>query len=430
MRVTVAGGHLTAFDLTALLIVLAALLGWINRRFLGLPQSVGLTAMGLLASLGLAAADRLFPGAALGADLRRVVDGIDLHDALLNGMLSFLLFAAAVQVDWSELRRSRLAVLVLSTVGVLLSTALVGAGLFLLAPLAGIDLPFAWCLVFGALISPTDPVAVTDALKRVDVNGRLRATVAGESLFNDGIGVVVFTVLLSAALEPERLTVSDAAGLFAMQAGGGLLLGFAIGWIAYYGMRTIDDYQVEVMISLAVVTGGYMLARKLELSGPVAMVAAGLIVGNHAVAEAMSDRTRDYLLKFWSVVEELLNALLFLLIGLEIVAVPIGPALLTVSAAAVALVIGARWLSVRMSLAAIGRYARFGPLTGPALVWGGLRGGISVALALGLPVVPERQVILAVTYAVVLFAIVVQGGSFERVLRFWSEKKRTSNEDA
>lgn len=420
---TVAGGHLTAFDLTALLIVLAALLGWVNRRFLGLPQSVGLTAMGLFASLGLVAADRLFQGAALGSDLRRVVDGIDLHDALLNGMLSFLLFAAAVQVDWSELRRSRLAVLVLSTVGVLLSTALVGAGLFLLAPLAGIGLPFAWCLVFGALISPTDPVAVTDALKRVDVNGRLRATVAGESLFNDGIGVVVFTVLLSAALGPERLTVSDAAGLFVMQAGGGLLLGFVIGWIAYHGMRTIDDYQVEVMISLAVVTGGYMLARKLDLSGPVAMVAAGLIVGNHAVAEAMSDRTRDYLLKFWSVVEELLNALLFLLIGLEIVAVPIGPALLAVSVATVALVIGARWLSVRMSLAAIGRYARFGRLTGPALVWGGLRGGISVALALGLPAVPERRVILAVTYAVVLFAIVVQGGSFERVLRFWSEKK-------
>lgn len=413
----IGGRGLTAFDAAALLIVLAAAFGWINRRFLGLPHSVGMTAMGLIASLGLVAADKLLPAGTVGADLRRLVDGIDFHNTLMNGMLSFLLFAAAVQVDWSQLRKSRLAVLVLSTGGVILSTLLVAVGLYVLAPLAGAPLPLAWCLVFGALISPTDPVAVTDALKRVDMNDRLRATVAGESLFNDGIGVVVFTVLLGAALSAQPLSLGAAAGMFAIQAGGGILLGLAIGGLAYRAISSIDDYQVEVMISLAVVTGGYVLAGTLGVSGPVAMVVAGLIFGNHAVDNAMSDRTQDYLLKFWSVVEELLNAILFLLIGLEVVAVPASWPLLAVSLVAIPLVLAARWASVRAPLALIGRFAEFGPLSTVALVWGGLRGGISVALALGLPHGPHRAIALAATYAVVLFAVIVQGGSFERVLR-------------
>lgn len=285
-------GGFTAFDATALLIVVAATLGWLNRRFLGLPQAVGMTGMGLIASLGLVVADRFAPGRTISTDLLRLVDDIDLHDTLLNGMLSFLLFAAAVQVDWSDLRRSRLAVLVLSTVGVLLSTVLVGEGVFLIARLLGVTIPLPWCLVFGALISPTDPVAVTDALKRVDVNGRLRATIAGESLFNDGIAVVVFAVLLGAAASGQPLSLSGAMSMFLLQAGGGIVLGLAAGWLAYAAMRQIDDYQVEVMISLGVVMGGYALARMLGVSGPVAMVVAGLVVGNHAVEEAMSDRTR------------------------------------------------------------------------------------------------------------------------------------------
>lgn len=416
---THAAGHgLPAFDLAALLVVLAAALGWINRRFLGLPQSVGLTAMGLLASLGLVAVDRLLPGGPVSRDLLRIVGHIDFHNTLMNGMLSFLLFSAAIQVDWRQLRRSRTAVLVLSTGSTLLSTAMVGFGLRFLSPLTGVAIPLAWCLVFGALISPTDPVAVTDALKRVDVDGRLRATVAGESLFNDGIGVVVFTMMLGAALSSTPLTWGEGIRLFAAQAGGGLLLGFIAGWLAYGAMRAIDDYQVEVMISLAIVTGGYALARALGVSGPVAMVVAGLIVGNKAVEHAMSDLTREHLLTFWSVVEELLNALLFLLIGLEVVTVPANWSLVAISLAAVPLVLLVRWASVRLPLALLGRFSNFGPLTTVVLVWGGLRGGISVALALGLPHGAQRGTVLAATYAVVLFAVVVQGGTFERMLRW------------
>lgn len=310
-----------------------------------------------------------------------------------------------------------LAVLVLSTIGVLLSTALVGAGFFLVTGLLGVTLPLGWCLVFGAVISPTDPVAVTDALKRVDVSGRLQATVAGESLVNDGVGVVVFSVLLGVVTSPVTPSWQAGVGEFVISAGGGMLLGLIAGWLAYHAMQAIDDYQVEVLISLAVVAGGYVLARHLGVSGPVAIIVAGLIVGNHAVENAMSDRTRDYLLKFWSVIEALLNAVLCLLIGLEVVALFGGAGTVAASLAAIPLVLAARWLSVRVPLAAIGRFGQFGPLTTLTLVWGGVRGGISVALALGLPVGEPRSVVLSATYAVVLFAVLVQGSSFERVLR-------------
>ncbi|MEO6092806.1 MAG: sodium:proton antiporter [Novosphingobium sp.] len=416
---------LTPFDAAAILIVLAAVLGYLNHRFLHLPPSIGLTVMGAVASLVVVGMDRLLPGSGVGERIVRFIDGIDFHTALMDGMLSFLLFAGALHVDWSEMRRGCWAILVLSTIGVLISTAVVGFGFHMLSGLVGLAMPLIWCLVFGALISPTDPVAVMGILKRAKVSPTLEATVAGESLFNDGVGVVVFAILVTGALGTEPFSAWNASALFAVEAGGGVLLGLLIGWIAFRAMRSIDEYNVEVMISLAVVMGGYALASQLHVSGPVAMAVAGLIIGNHGVAHAMSDMTRDYLLKFWSLIDDILNAVLFLLIGLEVVTIPSDPRLLVLGIAAIPLVLLARGVAVVAPLAAMRPFLSLGALAPVTLIWGGLRGGISVALALGLPDGPARSVALAATYVVVLFSVIVQGGSVARVLAWMTHRHAT-----
>jgi len=310
---------LSPFDAAAILIVLAAALGYLNHRLLGLPSSVGLTIMGAIASLLVVGIDHILPGGDLSGHVVSFLAGIDFHATLMDGMLSFLLFAGALHVDWSEMRRGRWPILVLSTIGVLLSTLIVGTGFLALTHVLGLNVPPIWCFLFGALISPTDPVAVMGVLKRAAVPPTLQATVAGESLFNDGVGVVVFTIVLAAAIGTEPFSVGHAAQAFLIEAGGGILLGLAVGWVGFRAMRSIDEYNLELMISLAVVMGGYSLAGWLQVSGPVAMAVAGLLVGNAGVALAMSDTTRDYVLKFWALIDDLLNAILFLLIGLEVI---------------------------------------------------------------------------------------------------------------
>ena len=416
----IGGIALSPFDAAAILIVLAAVLGYINFRFLKLPSSIGLTVMGALASLAVVALDRVLPGSSVGHDVAEFIAGIDFHPTLMDGMLSFLLFAGALHVSWEHLQRGRWAILALSTAGVLLSTAIVGFGFLGLTRLLGYEVPAIWCFVFGALISPTDPVSVMGVLKRTSVSPVLEATVAGESLFNDGVGVVVFAILRAAATSGAPLEPTHAALLFVEEAGGGILLGLAIGWIAFRAMRSIDDYKVEVLISLAVVMGGYAIARPLHVSGPVAMAVAGLIVGNAGVAYAMSETTRDYLHKFWDLVDDILNTVLFLLIGLEVVTVPRDAGLILLGMGAILLSLTARSISVLLPLSAFGRVRAAGPIVPVTLIWGGLRGGISVALALGLPDVPERGLILAAAYAVVLFTVIVQGGTIAGLLRRFS----------
>jgi CPA1 family monovalent cation:H+ antiporter len=417
---------LSAFDAAAILITLAALLGYLNHRFLRLPSSVGLTIMGMLASLLVLAFDRSLPASHLADGVASFLSGVDFHETLINGMLSLLLLAGALHVDWSEMRRGRLAILVLSTIGVVLSTVVIGGAFYLLAGMIGLGLPLLWCLVFGALISPTDPVAVMGVLKRAAVPPTLQATVAGESLFNDGVGVVIFSILLVAATGSEPFTVADAAWAFLVEAGGGALLGLAVGWIGFKAMASIDEYNVEIMISLAVVMGGYSLASFLHVSGPVAMAVAGLLIGTAGVQLAMSDTTRDYLLKFWALLDELLNAVLFLLIGLEVIAISHDPRFIIAGAASIPLVLCARILAVGAPLAAMRRVLHLGPLAMPILIWGGLRGGISVALALSLPDSPPRTAILAVTYIVVLFSVIVQGGSVSRFIDWKSKRVRAA----
>ncbi len=414
------------FQAAAVLVTLAATLGWLNVKVLKLPSSVGLVLMGAVASIGVVALDRALPSSRLAETVKTFLDGVDFHRTLMEGMLSFLLFAGALHVDLEQLRRGWLQVAVLATIGVLASTAIIGVGLALLTHAAGLAVPFSWCLLFGALISPTDPVAVLGVMKQARMAPLLQATVSGESLFNDGVGVVVFGIILGVATGAEPLSAKHAAELFAIEALGGAALGVVVGWLGYRSLRSIDDYPAELLITLAVVMGGYALAQAIHVSGPVAMAAAELLIGNHGVALGMSDTTRDYVIKFWSMVDEVLNAVLFLLIGL-IGVVAAGSVKWSIAAllAVVPLVLVARALSVGAPLLAFRRSSPFRS-SFPVLVWGGLRGGISIALALSLPPSPVKDTLLTATYVVVLFSVLVQGSTISRLVAWLERRPRTA----
>ena len=407
---------LTPLNAAAILITLAAILSWINHRFLKLPSSVGLALMGVIASLIIIGLDAALPAVPLRATARTLLANVDFHDALMNGMLSFLLFAGALHVDLDHLARGKWQVLVLSTLGVAASTLLVGLGLWGLSLLTGLGLAPIWCFVFGALISPTDPVAVLGVMKSANTTPALQATVVGESLFNDGVGVVLFSILLAAAVSGAPFSAAQAIEAFLLEAVGGALLGLGVGWIGYHAMRAIDDYAVELLITLAIVMGGYELAGVVHVSGPVAMAAAGLLIGNQGVHIAMSETTRDHVLKFWSLIDEVLNAVLFLLIGrLGVALLAEEPMILLIGAACVPLVMAARALSVGAPLMLWGKLLAFREAF-PVFVWGGLRGGVSIAMALSLPVGPYRDIILTATYVVVLFSVLVQGATIQGIM--------------
>jgi CPA1 family monovalent cation:H+ antiporter len=396
------------FETAAILIVLATLLGYLNYRFVGLPHTIGLTVMGALASLAVIAIDAVLPGQLEAAE-RSLLHSIDFSDTLLNGMLSFLLFAGALHVELSSLLERKWTVGLLATVGVLISTVLIGFGFKVVTLLLGFDVSMMWCLVFGALISPTDPVAVVGILRSAGTPRQFEAKIAGESLFNDGVGVVVFAILLAAATGAEAFSFGHAGELFVIEAGGGALLGLGVGYLGFVIMKTVDEHNIEILITLSIVMGGYALAQRLHISGPIAMAVAGLLIGNRAVAVAMSDRTREHLLGFWSLLDEILNSVLFLILGLEVVAIAIGGSHLLAGVLAIPIVLGARAISVALPLGVMARLRSFMPGTYPMLVWGGLRGGISIALALTLPPGELQALLLTATYVVVVFSVAVQG---------------------
>ena len=409
---------LSAFDLIAILLVLTAAFGWINLRLIRLPHTIGLLVMGLGASLVLIGIELAFPDVALYEDLTWIIRQIDFQDAVLNGMLAFLLFAGALHVDLAILRSRAWAVGSMATLGVMISTAVVGIGFWLASSAMGIPVPFAWALVFGALISPTDPVAVLSTLKTVHVPEKLEADMTGESLFNDGVGVVIFTVLVAAAagVEGGGIDLLHIGELFFFEALGGAVLGLFTGYTAYRAIRAIDDYPIEVLISLALVAGTYTLAAKLHMSGPIAVVVAGLLIGSRGPRDALSDQTQQYLFGFWTLIDEILNSVLFLLIGLEVLVLRFDPSFGWLAALSVPLVLFARLFAVSVPVLALSASHSFVRGTIPVLTWGGLRGGISVALALSLPEVAEKSAILAATYAVVLFTIIVQGLSLRALV--------------
>ncbi len=411
------------FDLIAILIVMAAVFSFINLKVLKLPAEIGLMVLTLLFSVAVFVAGYLFPD--IEAMVAALLAQFDFNEALLHGMLGFLLFAGALHVDLEDLARYRWTIAILATVGVLFSTVIVGGLTWGMLALIGLPMRFLDCLLVGALISPTDPIAVLGLLKRVGVPKSLEVQIAGESLFNDGVGVVVFTGLLGVASGLHRPDLGHVALLFVQEAVGGALFGLVVGLLVFWMLRSVDEYKVEVLLSLALVAGGYALADALHLSGPIAMVVAGLMIGNHGRNFAMSATTIERLDQFWELVDEIFNAVLFVLIGLEVLALTFTAKNLVAGLLAIPIVLAARLISVGLPIRVLRRRVWLEPFTVRILTWGGLRGGISVALALSVPkespavAAPGRDVVLAITYVVVVFSIIVQGLTIGPLTRRW-----------
>ena len=409
---------MTLFDIAAILLCLSAVFGYINHRYLHLPHTIGLLVIAMASSLTIVIADLIVPTVHIGPRISDALIQIDFHKALMHGMLSFLLFAGALHVDFSELASRKWAISLMATVAVVLSTFVVGASMWYVLRLLGIPIPFLWALVFGALISPTDPVAVLGILKTIKVPKSLEAKIAGESLFNDGVGVVVFTIVVAIAVGGEHGTLGpiDVVELFAREALGGAVLGIVAGYLAYRALRAIDEYVLEVVMSLALVMITYAIALRIHISGPIAVVVAGLFIGNHGARFAMSEKTRNRLFDFWELIDEILNSLLFLLIGLEVLLLRFDAAYAGAALLAIPIALGARLISVSIPILLLSIRDKFTKGAVPVLVWGGLRGGISVALAFSLPENDMKALILAVTYSVVVFSIVVQGLTVKAVV--------------
>jgi CPA1 family monovalent cation:H+ antiporter len=412
---------MTIFDIAAILIAMAAIAGYANHRLLRLPQTTGTLLIALVSSLVVVVVDRLLPDVQLQSAIEAFLRHIDFDQTLMRGLLCFLLFAGALHVDLEGLIDNRWAIGLLSTVGVVLSTAIVGGLTWLAFSLLGVRLDIWVCLTFGALISPTDPIAVMGLLKELRAPASLEAQIAGESLFNDGVGVVVFLALASLAhLGGEGATAANPGAqlaLFAVrEVAGGIAVGFGLGYVAYQALKSIDDHPLELLITLALVTFGYSLSFWLHVSGPIAVVVAGLLIGNPGRRHAMSARTRERVDGFWSMMDEILNAVLFLLLGFEVFAVRRWSDVWLPAAATVPICLLARFVSVGIPVRAMRAPQTLRRGLVPVLTWSGLRGGISIALALALPRFDGKEVLLASTYAVVVFSVLVQGLTVRRLL--------------
>lgn len=407
----------TLLNISAILLGFAAFFGWLNSMYLKLPMTIGLMLIALMASMAVAGLDGLFD-LGYAEHARAALRRIDFHDSLMIGMLHLLLFAGALHTDLESLLRHKWHILLMATIGVVLSTFFIGIATYFTVGLLGFEIPFIWCLVFGSLISPTDPVAVLSIIRTLTVPKALQSKIAGESLFNDGIGVVVFLALLGIATSPTgHVDPGEIGMLLFEEVVIGVLIGLALGYIAFLAMRRIDDYVVEVIISLALVMGIYALCTYVHASGPLGVVIAGLLIGNHGSRFAMSEVTQEHLVKFWELIDEVLNAILFLLIGFELLIIPFSANLVLLLLLIIPVVLLGRTLAVFVPTSLIrAGGGQIEPGSTAVLIWGGLRGGISVALALSLPDFEGREAVLAMTYGVVVFSIIVQGLTIQRVI--------------
>ena len=394
-------------QITSILIVLAAVFGAVNYLSFKLPSAIGILVVSLLASLGIVVIDALLPNMGIEDTVRKTVTGVDFSQALLEGMLGLLLFAGALHVKLSDLQKQWSLILLMATLGVALSTLVFGVGAHLM-----FGLPLLVALVFGSLISPTDPVAVLGVLRAANLKQSLETKIAGESLFNDGVGYVVFLVLVDLAFPSDHAHgsgISDAAILFVQEAVGGAVIGLFLGWLVFRVMRQIDDYPLEVLLTLALAFGGYQLSVWLHVSAPIMAVCAGLLIGDIGAKHGMSAETRDYVDAFWKLIDEILNAVLFLMIGFEVFAVTFDFDVLITGVLSIGLALLARFAAVFIPVLLLQRRQEFSNGIVPIMTWGGLKGGISVALALSLPDSEWKPMILAATYVVVIFSIIVQG---------------------
>lgn len=409
------------YNLLSIIIVLSAVFSYVNHRLFKLPQTIAIMVMSLMTSILLVIFGPLFPF--LGK-LANQLSSIDFNTILMKIMLSFLLFAGGLHINASGLKKQALPIVAFATIGTILSTFIVGITAYYIFNYFNSPIPFIYCLLFGALISPTDPIAVLGILKEAKIPESLELKISGESLFNDGVAVVIFlTIIEIATSSTAHFTVIDVAKLFLQEAGGGIIYGLLLGYVGFISLKSIDNYKVEVFITLGIVMGGYYFADIIHVSGPLAMVVAGIITGNHQTELAMSDITRDYVSKFWELVDEILNAILFLLIGIEMLVVKIDTTLLLIGFVMIAIVLAARWLSIALPITILKRWVKFEKHAKTILTWGGLRGGISVALALSIPTALYRDKFVAVTYIIVIFSILVQGLTIGSVARKLSTKQ-------
>lgn len=396
------------YQIISALIFLTMVFAYVNAKFIKWPSTIGIMVLSLISSVLLVVFSKQVPW--LSAKATQLIRAINFEVVLMQIMLSFLLFAGAIHIDYVKLKKQLLPVLVLAIVGTLVSTFLVGGMAYYLLNAFHIDTPFIHCLLFGALISPTDPIAVLGILKQARVPESLELKIAGESLFNDGVAVVVFLTLLEiASTGTGDMTVGDVSLLFLREAVGGVLFGGVLGYLGYWALKSIDDYRVEVLITLAVVMCGYSFADSINVSAPLAMVVTGILIGNKGRESALSDVTRDYLGKFWDLIDEILNAMLFMLIGFEMLIIKVESTMVIVGGILILLVLLSRFISVFIPIQGLRKYMQLENNAIAILTWGGLRGGISVALALSLPENMHRNEWVLVTYIIVVFSIIVQG---------------------
>ncbi len=410
-----------ALNVTSGVVTLAGVFAYINHRFFNLPTTIGLMLISLVISIGILLLGKMgIPFDELAGEMLRT---IDFDQTLMHGMLSFLLFAGALHININDLVKQKYVIAFLAVFGVIVSTVIIGGTTYCVLGVVGTGMPLIYCLLFGALISPTDPISVLSILKTAGAPKSLETKISGESLFNDGVGVVVFLILSQIAAGGQEVSLSGAAVLFFQEAVGGAVFGFAAGYVTFLMLKGVDNYQVEVLLTLGLVMGGYSLASAMHLSAPIAIVVAGLLIGNQGRMLGMSDKTREHLDNFWELLDEILNAVLFVLLGLEILVVPFHSYTLWESLAMIPIVLSARWISVAIPVVVLSFNSKFSPHVIKIMTWGGLRGGISVALALSLPAEAPRDAILTFTYVIVVFSILVQGLTLGPLIRTFTNRQ-------
>jgi len=413
----------------SVLIVLASIFAYLNLRFLKLPGTIGIMIIAMLVSVGIRLlGDSYFPDTT--KEFFELIKEFDFNEILMGAMLNFLLFAGALHVNISDLKEQKIPIIIYSTVSVVLSALIISILLYYIAPMVGISIPYMYCLVFGTLISPTDPIVVLGVLKQAKVPKRIETKIVGESLFNDGVAVVMFAVVIKMATDPTfDMTFGSITWLFAKEGIGGLLFGAVLGFSASRVMKKIDDYKVSVLITLSIVMGGFLIAQSLHVSSPLSMVVAGLIIGNYGKKVAMSEETKDYLEKFWELIDEILNAILFLFIGFELLLLPDLNKQLFTGFITIFIVLFARIFSIVLPWKFFDIFKFFGIKSAynkgslMVLVWGGIRGGVSIALVLSMPEGEYKNLLLEITYIVVLFSIVVQGLTVGKLAKKVLEKE-------
>lgn len=414
----------------AILIILASCFSYFNHRFIRLPSSIGIMVIALIFSVFLILFGNKIFAEDLILEFSKLIHGFDFSTVLMSVMLNFLLFAAGIHININDLKEQRWPIIIFSTLSVAITAFLVGGAMYYILPLLGITMPFIYCLIFGTLIAPTDPVAVMGVLKEAKVSKSLETKVAGESLFNDGVAVVMFSIVVSIAKGSDvDISFLGISKLLLLEAGGGILLGFVLGVLGSKMMRKIDDYKISVLITLSVVMGGSMIASGLHMSSPLAMVIAGLIIGNFDKKSEMSPLTKDYLTKFWELIDEILNAILFLFIGFELLVIRDLDNYILPGAIAIFIVLLARYISIFIPAKVIPFKNKFSNHTIVVLCWGGIRGGVSIALALSLVNPEYKNIILSITYIVVIFSIVVQGLTIAKVANKGKLKAESAAED-